>query len=683
MRIWIMVSMALGVCVEGLAQDAATPPDPKQLKMTKWTPDFQVPNPVAISFDEKGVAYVTETRRRKANDLDIRPNSDWIPDDLGFETIEDKMNFYREQFTPENSEANKGRVKDYNGDGVHDIQDLTALSERIHKIADEDGDGVADTIYTYAEELDHLIGGVAGGVLFHEGAVYTCPVPELVKFTDTNGDGAANEKEVLVSGFGVHLAYAGHDMHGLTMGVDGRIYWSIGDKGIRVKTKDGLDYRFPNQGGLMRCELDGTNFEVFAHGQRNIQEVSFDQFGNFFGVDNDADYPGERERLVYIEQYLDTGWRNNWQYLREGYNPWIHDLMHEPWHEHQPRWFTPALNNYENGPAGFKFNPGTALGPDYADYFFLTSAPRGEQWAFQVKPSGDSFAMVNDHKIGEGVPLVGLNFAPDGALYGVDWGGGYPLNEIGAVWRIDVDEEKQDPKRSDTAGLIAKDFGELELEELVDLLSWPDQRIRLKAQYALAGCCGLTELEMATRDLDQPLLARLHAIWGIGQIIRNGKAPDTSLVVLFDDPEAEVRAQAIKTVTDGYGRNLGLDIIPGPSGEGHSLTRVLVEKLQDDSLRVRQQALLGLGRVQDAGAAKAILAEAAREDYRVSHIYTRHACVMAMAGSVPTEDLVQLKNHDSDFVRACAVVALRRRGDSGVVAFFDDKDSVTAADAAR
>lgn len=36
-------------------------------------------------------------------------------------------------------------------------------------------------------------------MLYHEGAVYTCPVPELVKFTDTNGDGAADEKEVMVS----------------------------------------------------------------------------------------------------------------------------------------------------------------------------------------------------------------------------------------------------------------------------------------------------------------------------------------------------------------------------------------------------------------------------------------------------------------------------------------------------
>ena len=39
-----MVSLALGVCLEGLAQGAATPPDSKQLKMVKWMPDFQMTN---------------------------------------------------------------------------------------------------------------------------------------------------------------------------------------------------------------------------------------------------------------------------------------------------------------------------------------------------------------------------------------------------------------------------------------------------------------------------------------------------------------------------------------------------------------------------------------------------------------------------------------------------------------
>src|SRR6056297_3503076 len=168
--LWLLASSIL----PSFAQESkdAGHPDPKQLKFVKWTPDFQVPDPVAISFDAQGRAYVTQTQRRKANDLDIRQNTDWIAADLSFTSTEDKENFYREQFTPENSAANAHRVKDFNEDGIHDIEDLKALSERIHLIADEDGDGFADSIHLYAEQLDHVIGGVAGGVLFHEGDVY-------------------------------------------------------------------------------------------------------------------------------------------------------------------------------------------------------------------------------------------------------------------------------------------------------------------------------------------------------------------------------------------------------------------------------------------------------------------------------------------------------------------------------
>lgn len=658
-------------------------PDPKQLKFTKWTPDFPVPDPVAISFDPQGRAYVTQTQRRKANDLDIRLNAEWIPNDLSFTSTEDKENFYREQFTPENSAANAKRVKDFNGDGIHDLEDLTALSERIHLIADEDGDGFADNIYLYAEELDHLIGGVAGGVLFHEGEVFVSPVPEVVKFRDTNGDDKADTREVIASGFGVHLAYAGHDMHGLFMGPDGRVYWSIGDKGIRVKTADGFDYRFPSQGGLMRCELDGSNFEIFAHGQRNIQEVSFDQYGNFFGVDNDADFEGERERLVYIEQYMDCGWRSNWQYLREGYNPWNDDLMHVPYHEEQPRWFTPPLSNYENGPAGFKYNPGTALGPDYQDYFFLTSAPRGEQWAFQVKPSGDAFEIVNDHKIGEGIALVGLNFAPDGALYGVDWGGGYPLNESGAVWRIDVPEEKAHPGREATEKLVAADFSEKNTNALVELLAHEDQRIRLKAQWEIAGRGEEETLSKVASDQKSDQLARLHALWGLGQLLRAEEIDHSTLVSLFSDKDAEVRAQVVKTVTDGFGRRLGLDRIPGPVGEGHALTNALVELLNDPVQRVQLQALIGLGRVGDPAATGAIIDFLASEDHTLAMTYLRHAGVIALAGAAEIDDIAALNSHASPVVRTCAVIALRRRGHEAVSQFLSDKDPVIAADAAR
>lgn len=658
-------------------------PDPKGLAFTKWTPHFEVPDPVAISFDREGRAYVTQTRRRKANDLDIRDNTDWIPNDLSFTSPEEKEAFYLEQFTPESSALNAKRVKDFTGDGIHDVRDLTALSERIHLVEDTDGDGIADSTKVFAEQLDHLIGGVAGGVLWHEGEVFVSPVPELVKFRDTNGDGAADEKTVLVSGFGVHLAYAGHDMHGLFVGPDGRIYWSIGDKGIRVKTSDGLDYRFPHQGGLMRCEPDGSNFEVYAHGQRNIQEITFDQFGNFFGVDNDADFVGEKERFVQIEQYTDLGWRSHWQYRGKSYNPWDDEAMHVLWHEEQPRWFTPPLGLYENGPAGFKFNPGTALGPEYKNFFFLTSAPNGQQWAFRAEPRGDAFAMVDDHQIGDGIPLVGLNFAPDGALYGVDWGGGYPMNEKGAIWRIDVAKENQHPQREETRTLIAADFGEEDLVDLQTFLGHADQRVRMKAQFELVKRGSLAELEATAAKVETPQLARLHAIWGIGQLLRQEKAEEAALARLLGDPDPEVRAQAIRTVTDRSGRLLGLDVIPAPTGESHALTNLLLPLLEDPSQRVRLQVLLGLGRLRDAAATDAILKLLSRKEHHVGMTYLRHAGTLALAGAASTDALAPLENHESLFLRTCASLALGRRGDPAVAAFLDDSDPVLSADVAR
>ncbi|MEM6916720.1 MAG: HEAT repeat domain-containing protein, partial [Verrucomicrobiota bacterium] len=465
------------------------------------------------------------------------------------------------------------------------------------------------------------------------------------------------------------------------------IYWSIGDKGIRVKTADGLDYRFPSQGGLMRCELDGSNFEIYAHGQRNIQEVSFDQYGNFFGVDNDADYAGEKERLVYIEQYLDCGWRSNWQYLRDDYNPWVDDLMHVPYHGGQPRWFTPPLSNYENGPAGFKFNPGTALGSEYENYFFLTSAPRGEQWAFQVKPKGDAFEMVHDHKIGEGVALVGLNFAPDGALYGVDWGGGYPLNQSGAVWRIDVASEKAHPDRENTQAFLEADFSNQDLEELINLFSLllrhADQRVRLKAQFEFAKRGAVNELKGFALDTDYEQLGRIHAIWGLGQLLRAGEASESTLVGLFADPDAEIRAQAVKTVTDPYGRRLGLDRISGPVKEDHLLTEPLLALLDDPEIRVQLQALLGLGRIGDPGATGAVIDYLASDSHTLEMTYLRHAGVIALAGAAEIDSLAELSAHPSPVVRTCAVIALRRRGHEAVARFLNDADPVIAADAAR
>src|SRR5690606_40386762 len=135
-----------------------------------------------------------------------------------------------------------------------------------------------------------------------------------------------------------------------------------------------------------------------------------------------------------------------------------------------------------------------------------------------------SFAMVNDHKIGDGIPLVGLNFAPDGGLYGVDWGGGYPMNEDGAIWRIDVPEAKANPLRAETRKWIEADLSGEKTDRLAALLGHADQRVRMKVQFELANRDALSELEAVAAKVEAPQLARPHAIWGIGQLIRR-KAP--------------------------------------------------------------------------------------------------------------------------------------------------------------
>ena len=493
---------------------SAEPERPK-LAYDKWTADFSIPDPVALSFDNKGQAYVISTQRRKANDLDIRRNLDWVEDDVALETVAQKQAFFRERLAPARSAENVERVKDYNKDGSHDWRDLQVLSEEVFLISDVNGDGKADQKTVFANGFNSEITGIGAGVLHHDGHVYATVAPDVWRIPVAQPD----KREVIAHGFGVHIAYAGHDMHGLTVGPDGRIYWSIGDKGISVTTPEGKRHHYPNQGGVMRCNPDGSNFEVFAHGLRNVQELAFDEFGNLFGVDNDSDNKGEMERFVYIVEGMDAGWRCNYQYRGKDYNPWMADRLWEPENDAQPAYLLPPIQNYVNGPAGFVYNPGTALGPRYKGYFFLSQFPSNHQRAFRVEPDGASFKMMDEHVVGAGIALIGLNFSPDGALYGVDWSGGYPLNQQGAVWRIDVPESAKFASRQQTSTLLREGMKHRKSAELVQLLAHDDQRVRMAAQFELVKQNASVELTTVAADKSAALLARIHAVWGIGQIL--------------------------------------------------------------------------------------------------------------------------------------------------------------------
>ncbi len=652
----------------------ASPADPGKLNFRKWSGPLNIPDPVAISLDHQGRAYVTQTQRRKAQDLDIRANREWIPFDVGFRSIDEKRAFYHEQLAIGGNDEEAARhVDDWNEDGVHDWRDLTVLSERIHRVEDTDGDGTADRRELFAEGFQTEVTGIAAGVLWHQGDVYATIAPDLWRLQDTDGDGRADQRRSLAHGFGLHIAYAGHDMHGLTVGPDGKIYWSVGDKGIHVNS-GGREFAFPNQGGVMRCNPDGSDFEIYAHGLRNVQELAFDAYGNLFGVDNDADGANEKERFVFIVPEMDAGWRCNFQYKRDGFCPWWDEGIWKTWFAEQPAYIVPPISHYQDGPAGFAFNPGTALNAAYRDYFFLTGAPNGFQYAFRTEPHGASFRMVDAHQIGKGIPLVGINFGPDGALYGVDWGGGYPLNQAGAIWKIDAPEAADDPLRQETERLLGEGFTERSADDLVAWLGHADQRVRLGAQFALVQRHDAARLLATANGSDAtPLLARVHAIWGIGQLARaaedrqpvQGQAPVAlagSIASWLTCEQPEIRCQAAKLVRD-------LQRFDG---------NLLLPLLADPEPPVQLQAALAAARHPVAGLRKAAVrlleANGGRDQY------LRHAGIVALTAC---DEVAGLAAHADAQVRLAAVVALRRQRAAAVAGFLVDEDPAVVAEAAR
>lgn len=631
-----------------------------QVEVQKWSGDLNVPDPVACTVDPQGRVYVTSTTRRKAADLDIRQHPMWIEDDVSLTSVEEKREFLKRELAPGKLRLPRGDLKDHNGDGLIDWNDLTVHSERIYQLRDTDGDGTADQITVFAEGFNTEVTGIAAGILYHDGWVYATIAPDLWRLKDTDDDGVADVREVVAHGFGMHIAYAGHDMHGPRLGLDGRIYWSIGDKGANVMSKEGKRWVRPHEGCVMRVEPDGTGFEIFAHGLRNVQEVAFDAWGNMFGVDNDADLPGEKERLVYITEGSDSGWRCGHQYMKTD-SRWFADnwwMPQEDWNATKPHagplFITPPLAFASNGPAGFAWEPGTALGASLRGHFLVNGFPSGVMEAFEVESKGASFEMRNFRQVNSGIMGIGMSWGPGGALFMADWVGGYPLDEVGAVWRVDDPAGANSTERKETQALLSAGFEDRETNDLVALLAHADQRVRLGAQLALVKKEAWNELEAVVADSKAAMLARIHAIWGLGIGLRHDKMEPSAISPFLESSEAELRAQAAKMLGDA----------PSSKSAGTGL----VTLLKDDEPRVRFHVAIALGKLGVADAAEPLLAIA---ETHVSDPFLRHAVVSGLAGCASSEWLAA-HSEGSPEVRFAAALALARQLSPAITAFLKD-----------
>ena len=664
---------------ENMIKGYKVPPD---LKVELFAAEPMLAHPVALCCDNKGRFFVAETWRfsdgisgggdKDFGALDLRGHMDWLDQDLGSHSPKEREEMLRRNL------GDKAKRLEMN-------------SEIVRLVEDSQGTGKADKSSLFADGFNNILDGAGAGVLAYKDSVYFTCIPNLWRLQDTKNTGKADVKTVLHDGFGARIAFLGHDLHGLALGPDGKIYFSIGDRGFNVKV-GGKQIDCHERGGVFRCNPDGSEFEVFATGLRNPQKLAFDKYGNLFTADNNADH-GDSARWVYVVESGDSGWRGGYQFITQPnvLGTWTSEKMWYEAHDGQPAFIVPPIKQLGQGPSGVAYFPGTGQLPDrYENHFFYCDYKgNGGVFSFSVKPKGAGFEYVEDKDKeffwkNQATDIV---FGVDGAAYASVWYGGIQKSGRGRIYRILDPKMKEDPAALETKKLLVEGMDKRSNEDLGKLLEHRDLRVRQAAQFALAekGSTATPIFGQALKSSVQ--LARIHAIWGIGQIAHdlafhdmNAEARDKNLAKPWDDKtlgellpmivdkDAEVVAQALKIMGDG---RLAM------------AQESFIASLKHENLRVRFFAAYALGKLGNSEAINPLCAMLA--DNIDKDPFLRHAGVIALhdiAAKYP--DLVLAKADDkSDAVRMGVLLVLRRMEDARVARFLKDKNPQLVLEAAR
>jgi putative membrane-bound dehydrogenase-like protein len=464
--------------------------------------------------------------------------------------------------------------------------------DRIVILEDTKGSGRADKATTFYQSPDTLapLGIAVAKDLVGPGyKVFVCQSPDILVFEDKDGDGKADgPPRKLLSGFGGYDH--DHGVHGILIGPDGRLYFSIGDTGVDgLVDKNGKIWK-TNQtdcraGTIWRCDLDGKNLELIAHNFRNEYEPCVDSFGTVFVSDNDDD-GNQQTRICYV---MPGG----------NYGYWPRGPGQSHWHEEQPGVVPKILRTYFGSPTGICVYEGTLLPEKYRGQLLHTDAGPRHLRCYHLKPEGAGYAVDRDDVVtstDNWFRPSDVCVAPDGSVYVADWYdpgvGGHGMGDTtrGRIFRI---SPKGNRPRVPAIDLESR-------EGLTGALASPALSVRYLALAKLRNLDdghALAVLEAAAVQKDNaPLRAR--ALWELGRFANQGKR---FIADAFTDPDPRFRILAIRIEKDLLKRS--------PADYNAQWQAAL---LADPSAGVRREALLALRDV-DAAKAKPLIIELAKK----------------------------------------------------------------------
>jgi putative membrane-bound dehydrogenase-like protein len=385
------------------ADSLATLHPAQGLEVSLWASEPMVNNPTSMSIDSRGRVWVSEG-----------------------------LNY---------------RMKMKQFDTLKRVED----ADRIKILSDTDGDGQADQMTVFADNLFPVPLGLAIEELWENGKqigtrAYVGNSPDLLVLEDIDGDDKADRRYALLTGFrGVD---SDHGLHGMTFGPDGRLYFTVGDgrygaDGVqaREKTFDVIDRSgrrasASNFGTTLRVNRDGTQLHVLSSGHRNNYETAVDSFGNVFASDNDDD--GNRgSRMIWV---IDGG--------EYGYQ---HPDSSRHWAEELPGIIPKLVGTGNGAPAGLTVYEGDMLPQRYFGAVLQIDSGTHQVNSHPLHRHGAGFRSDYDVLLkGDDAWFrpVDLSVAPDGSLFVCDWydagvgGNRFSDQTTGRIYRLTATDHR-------------------------------------------------------------------------------------------------------------------------------------------------------------------------------------------------------------------------------------------------
>ena len=399
-----------------------------------------------------------------------------------------------------------------------------AEGDRILILEDTDGDGKADKSKVFYQGTD--VNAALGIAVLGNRVIVSCS-PNVLIFTDENGDDVPDKKDILFKG--IHGEQHDHGMHAFVFGPDGRLYFNFGNEGkVLLDNKgdtvtdihgkhvmtDGKPFR---EGLVMRCEPDGSNVEVVAQNFRNNYEVTVDPYGAIWQSDNDDD-GNKGTRINFVMEQGNYGYKD---YLTGAY--WAarrtnmeKEIPFRHWHLNDPGVVPNMLQTGAGSPTGITVYDGTLLPEVFQGQIIHCDAGPNVVRSYPVKVDGAGYKA-------EIVPILEMtkdqwfrpsdvSVAPDGSLFIADWYdpgvGGHQVGDLerGRIYRVappkkdyKVEAVKTDIPDGAVRALISPNyatrylgftalqkFGEQSEEALAKLWTGTNQRQRAQALWLLA-----------------------------------------------------------------------------------------------------------------------------------------------------------------------------------------------------